>query len=81
MSTVTSICPHVMVIITDPEPSLLMSYVTGGLAKLDAFTRTVEVILDGVQIEAFDYHYGYEVRNYLQHISSHARNYVCKHSL
>ena len=69
-----------MVIITDPEPSLLMSYATGGLAKLDTFTRTIEVIVEGIQIVAFDYHYGYEVSNYSMLIQP-CLQHVCKHSL
>ena len=45
----------------DPEPSLLISYTSGGLAKLDAFTRKIETIANDTQVEAFDYHYGYQV--------------------
>lgn len=50
--------------ILDPEPSLLISYATGGLAKLDAFTRTIEIIASNIQVAAFDYHHGYQVGNY-----------------
>jgi len=50
-------------LILDPEPSLLISYAEGGLAKLDTFTRTIEIIVaSNIQIETFDYHYGYQVR-------------------
>ena len=45
----------------DPEPSLLISYTSGGLVKLDAFTRKIETIANDTQVEAFDYHYGYQV--------------------
>ena len=52
------------VIDLDPEPSLLVSYATGGLAKLDTFTRTIETIIaSNIQITAFDYHHGYQVGN------------------
>ena len=45
----------------DPEPSLLFSYVNG-LAVLDTYTRTVTaIIISDVAVEAFDYHYGYQV--------------------
>lgn len=49
----------------DPEPSLLISYAAGGLAKLDTFTRTTEIIASGIQIEAFDYHYGNQIIYYV----------------
>ncbi|XP_065909585.1 very low-density lipoprotein receptor-like [Dysidea avara] len=47
----------------DPEPSLLFSY-ANGLSKLDTFTRVVHPIINDVAVEAFDYHYGYQVIYY-----------------
>ena len=52
---------HARLLVLDPEPSLLMSYTSGGLAKLDTFTRKIDIIANDTQIKAFDYHYGYQV--------------------